>query len=556
MQRRIIIALFLMSLLLITQVAGAQDGNLLRDGGMEGSYTARGRVDFNFPADWNIWYASAPHTEDWMNLQPVAFPHNGPGPNPQSGSRALNMNRGYATFTAAVYQQVTVTANANLVASAWAYLKTCNLAPGFDNCGSAVESGAYTRIGVDPSGGTDPNSPGIVWSGNSQPHDRWEQMTVSATAAGTSVTVFLYVTQRWPSDLNNVYFDSASLTVGGAGGSSPAGSPAATPVPQTVPFVVAQGENDDGSIVHHVQSGDTLDSIAVAYGVTRQDIMALNNITDPRIIQIGQELIIRPPTNEQSDSGSEAEVTDEPAATDESVTDEAAVADEGSEDTAPEQGAVETNEPTGESETSGETTDETAPASEPAAESAPPLDIAALPPAPVRSSANGGVRPAVDPSEATGQVCVLMFDDANQNRLQDADETLLSGGSVILVQGGNAVADRETDGTEPYCFNDLAAGDYVASVAAPDGYGLTTPDQLSLRVASGSGVTVALGAAQNVQPLAPPPADAGAPLAESSTETQPPASNSILDNLGLIALAAGALALVVGGAVTLVLRRR
>ncbi|MBE0690358.1 MAG: LysM peptidoglycan-binding domain-containing protein [Anaerolineae bacterium] len=537
MQRRIVIALFLMSLLLITQIVGAQDaGNLLRDGGMEGSYTARGRVDFNIPADWSVWYAEAPRSEAWMNLQPVAFPHNGPGPDPQSGSRAVNMNRGYGTFTASIYQQVAVPNNANLIASAWSYLKTCNLAPGFDNCGSAVESGAFTRIGIDPTGGTDPNSPNIVWSGNSQPHDRWEQMTASATAAGESATVFLYVTQRWPSDLNNVYFDSASLTVGGAGGSSPAGSPAATPVPQTVPFVVAQGEREDGSFVHLVQSGDTLDSIAVAYGVTRQDIMALNNITDPRIIQIGQELMIRPPTDEQAN----VDATEEPVAADESVTDEAVVGDE----TAPP------------AEGTPETTDETEPASETAGEPAPALDIAALPPAPVRSSSNGAVQPALDPSEAGGQVCVLMFDDANQNRLQDADEPLLSGGSIILVQAGDAVAEHETDGTEPFCFSALAAGDYIASVAAPEGYGLTTPDQLSLRVTSGAAVTVALGAAENVQPLAPPPVDASAPLTEDISEVAPRTSNPILDNLGLIALGAGTLALLVGGGITFALRRR
>ena len=59
------------------------------------------------------------------------------------------------------------------------------------------------------------------------------------------------------------------------------------------PVVVAQDAQDDGSIVHSVRPGDTIDSIAVAYGVTRQDIMALNNISDPRIIQIGQELVVK-----------------------------------------------------------------------------------------------------------------------------------------------------------------------------------------------------------------------------------------------------------------------
>ena len=48
------------------------------------------------------------------------------------------------------------------------------------------------------------------------------QAVVSATSAGGTVTMFVYVTQAWPADLNRVWFDDASLSVGGAGGSGPA----------------------------------------------------------------------------------------------------------------------------------------------------------------------------------------------------------------------------------------------------------------------------------------------------------------------------------------------
>ncbi len=546
MQRWLTLVLLLLLSLLGATTSSAQ-GNLLRDGDFEGSYTSRGRPDLNIPADWNVWVATSPRTEAWMNLDPVGFPHNGPGPNPQSGARAINLNRGFATFTTAVYQTVAVTSGSNVIGSAYGYLRTCNPPTGFDNCGSAVESGAFMRVGIDPAGGSDPNSPSILWSNNAQPHDRWEQMTVSATAAGANVTLFIYVTQRFPAQINNAYFDNASLTGGGTGGSAPAVPGAPTPVPPppaNVPFVVAQGEQDDGSILHTVQPGDTVDSIAVAYGVTRQDILTLNDIRDPRIIQVGQSLLIRAArptsTGDEADATEAADAPEATEAADAPAETEAAASPEATEDSAP---AESTEAPA-------------ADATEDAAQPTPaPLDLAALPTAPVRSASSGDVLPALDPAAQTGQICAIMFEDVNQNRVQDADEGLLPGGSILLVRGSEAVAEYTTDGSEPYCFTDLAPGDTLASLAAPEGYGLTTPDQLQLRVAAGARVSLTVGAAEGVSPPVIP-ADTGAPASTTVETVAPAAANPLLDNLGLIALGGAAVVLLIGGGLAFTLRRR
>ncbi len=150
----------------------AQDTNLLQDAGFEGNYVGRGRANLNTPAAWNIWLATSPHNYDWQNLadKVSAFPQNG-GAEVHTGSHSLNLNDGYATFTAAIFQQVSVQPDQNYTGSIWARLKTCNIPKDGDNCGSAVESGAYVRVGIDPTGGTDPNSGAIVWSGNIQPHE-------------------------------------------------------------------------------------------------------------------------------------------------------------------------------------------------------------------------------------------------------------------------------------------------------------------------------------------------------------------------------------------------
>jgi len=46
------------------------------------------------------------------------------------------------------------------------------------------------------------------------------------------------------------------------------------------------------TVTHIVQSGEFLASIANQYGVTVDEILELNNITDPNRIDVGQEILI------------------------------------------------------------------------------------------------------------------------------------------------------------------------------------------------------------------------------------------------------------------------
>lgn len=61
----------------------------------------------------------------------------------------------------------------------------------------------------------------------------------------------------------------------------PGEAPPATPTPQ---------------ITHIVRSGDTAWGIALLYGLTLEQLAAFNNISPDTLLQIGQELLIRPPT--------------------------------------------------------------------------------------------------------------------------------------------------------------------------------------------------------------------------------------------------------------------
>lgn len=571
MQRRLIGLLVVLCLIIGTSaVSHAQDANLLRDGGMEGSYSPRGRADLNIPTDWSIWSAELPRSENWMNLPPVAFPHRGPDPSPRSGVQALNLNKGFATFTAAIYQQVAVPEGAAVTASAFAYLRTCDIPDGVDTCRSNPDAGAFTRIGIDPNGGTNPLDTDVVWSVNMSPHESWVQMTLNTTATGGTVTLFLYATQTWPRELNQVYWDDAFLSAGTDGA-----APIAPTAALEVGFVQPQNQREDGSLVHVVQAGDTIDSIAVAYGLTRAEVLALNpNLASARFIQIGQEIVIQAP---QTPTPTIAPTLDlslptlDPslltavaaAAVGASVESTVEVTDEATEVTAT---ASPTGTPTPTPSPTEEITEAVVeptvePSTEPTREPTSPVPtnpasaILSAPPAPIVSAANGVVFP-INPADESASVCVMMFDDANQNRLQDADEGLVTGGRIVLSLDGAEVAQHITGDLDPTCIDGLTSAQYLANAEPPSGYGLTTAGQLNVRTTGGAQIGIAFGAAAGLQPVVAPPPDNGAAITDVVAETNAPEGVPLRENIGLIVFGAAAFVLVVGMGATLLLRRR
>ena len=100
----------------------------------------------------------------------------------------------------------------------------------------------------------------------------------------------------------NVYYILDVSTVYGISTGNSANTSAGTPVgkqptrsttPQVVPVIVSTPK-PDGSISHVVQPGQALWSIAIAYGVTVEQLRLLNNFApDTNNIYIGEPLVIR-----------------------------------------------------------------------------------------------------------------------------------------------------------------------------------------------------------------------------------------------------------------------
>lgn len=288
----------------------AQPVNLLQDPGFEGPYVNRGRSDLNTPAAWPLFAQQGPTGQIWENRADhlFAFPHC-TAPQVLSGPCSLNLNGGFVTWNAGVFQQVAVPEDANLVGSVNAWVQTCNSRNSENQfvgypCGSSPASEVYVRVGIDPNGGTNPYDPAVIWGPAIAPHDHWEEATVNGTANGTLVTFWIFTGQSWPSDFNNRWFDNALLYVGGPGGSSPAGSGSgsaqtgngAQPTPRpTASLPTRQPAEASGAQYHEVQYGDTLSGIAVIYGVSLQQVLDLNDLTmaTARNVPLGTRLLIR-----------------------------------------------------------------------------------------------------------------------------------------------------------------------------------------------------------------------------------------------------------------------
>ncbi len=318
----------------------SQSGNLLQSPGMEQPYSGCGAG--KAASGWSCWYYVVPKPDDATALTYTAKANfsaeeNLSGSYPElihAGAASQHIGYQQDPWMAGIKQTVpNIPAGSVVQFCAYARLFANNAAYGKEGSISSMSGNA--RVGIDPNGG-DNWASGVTWSGTANPHDTWQQLCVQATVgSGGKVTVFTSNDYRGSAATHlDAWWDDAALTIVGAStastaapGAPPAQATSAPAAPPVAPLPsVISTPNPDGSIVHTIQSGDTLFALSIAYDVSLDQILTLNNLTKDALLSIGQKIIIRGPTGPAAPTAAPTSTTPEapptaaPTATPEVVT--------------------------------------------------------------------------------------------------------------------------------------------------------------------------------------------------------------------------------------------
>jgi hypothetical protein len=140
------------------------------------------------------------------------------------------------------------------------------------------------------------------------------------------------------------------------------------------------------------------------------------------------------------------------------------------------------------------------------------------------------ILPTPTPKPGSGQLCILLFNDANGDSLRQESEPSIPGGAISISNriGSVSLTADSDSGTEHKCFEELPESDYTISVAVPEGYNATTNNIYSIPLKAGDQTYIDFGAQANSQTLAE------APVLPSEGERSP-----LLGIIGLVFLIAG-----------------
>jgi LysM repeat protein len=400
------------------------------------------------PWGWKPWWVKERPTDVNPEFKPAET--SAPGNRVNSGQRASQYFSFWSTHKAGLRQTVTVPAHStvefSIAGQAWMTESDTSLVSDYSGT-------ANMRVGIDPTGGTNPYSPAVVWSEYKHPFDSYQPFSVRTQALGDVVTVFTFsapsVNPNSPEygfKHTDIYWDDASLTVVGGGSVSPVSPPSAggdsggtVPVspPQYVPFPTSTPDAE-GVIYTKVQPGDSLWAISARAALSIDELLEINEISRDHLIISGDLLITGygdPPGTEDESGGGEGSAAD------------------------------------------------------PSEQPAEPEPTATFPPVPTRTS------PALAEQDVTGGIiCLSAFDDFDQDTVQDENEVLRAAVAITISDGEQVVSNYITDGqSEPFCIEGLHVGSYRVTRSSLPNETLTTPGDYAVSLAEDMTIDIDFG---------------------------------------------------------------
>jgi len=208
--------------------ASCSGDNLLANPSFEGTYSSAqlpppGHPDCGgviceraqMAPDWQPFWRDDPRDEVWMNIMPEykpSLPYETP-PRVRSGEKSQHYFSFWSTHEGGMYQQVTAVPGGLYCLSIWGHAWSARTTlPGYV---SDPDDHGYLnqRVGIDPTGGADWQSPNVVWGEMRMQYDEFGEFVVSATAQADVITVFAWSQANIPVKHNDVYWDDATLTL-------------------------------------------------------------------------------------------------------------------------------------------------------------------------------------------------------------------------------------------------------------------------------------------------------------------------------------------------------
>lgn len=275
--------------------------------------------DCKVPQGWGVWFI--PRTENdptGVNFQPKYDQTTDPK-RVHSGSGAQRIWTENATHTGGIYHVIKdAQVGSRIRYTAWGQVWSTN---DESPISARPSRDIKLKIGVDPMGGNNGNpSPlngQVVWSPEQEAKDQYVQFSVEVDVKSPTVIIYTYATMRDNVRHNEVFWDDAlveylapppTATPEAAitGTTTTTETVAAANITPTVEATAAPVQA--GAVTYTVQAGDTLFGIALDQGITLEELLANNPGVKAELLQLGQELIIKPGTTV------EATATPDPAA--------------------------------------------------------------------------------------------------------------------------------------------------------------------------------------------------------------------------------------------------
>ena len=177
------------------------------------NYLTCGRAQM--AADWHPFWRIDQREKPWDNIMPEykpSLPHETP-PRVRTGEKSQHYFSFWSSHEAGMYQQITAVPGGQYCASVWGQAWSDSDSSDYLSGAPNKDGDLYQRIGIDPTGGTDWQSPNIIWGEPRQQYDEFGLFLVKAIAESDTITVFTWSKAWIAVKHNDVYWDDAKVTL-------------------------------------------------------------------------------------------------------------------------------------------------------------------------------------------------------------------------------------------------------------------------------------------------------------------------------------------------------